>query len=142
MNFAKVDYITQMPNGIITVFGVYGDEEEIDKITGRLKLLWKPETGKLVPEVEKFSSKKFYQITKETFLLDHQRRIYDISLSNMKPVWPYLLFLTASGSSEVLKITFFVSFSYYISLWYEIWNSGANPHNSVTSNELVIPATN
>ena len=69
MNFAKVDYITQMPNGIITVFGVYGDEEEIDKITGRLKLLWKPETGKLVPEMEKFSSKNSIKSLKKHFYL-------------------------------------------------------------------------
>jgi len=31
--------ITQLPNGSVTVFGVYGDEVDINKITGRLKSL-------------------------------------------------------------------------------------------------------
>jgi len=31
--------ITQLPSGSVTVFGVYGDEVDVKKITGRLKLL-------------------------------------------------------------------------------------------------------
>ena len=31
--------ITQVPSGSVTVFGVFGEDEDVNKITGRLKLL-------------------------------------------------------------------------------------------------------
>ena len=33
--------ITQVPSGSVTVFGVFGEDEDVNKITGRLKVLWK-----------------------------------------------------------------------------------------------------
>ena len=31
--------ITQVPSGAVTVFGVFGEDEDVNKITGRLKLM-------------------------------------------------------------------------------------------------------
>ena len=31
--------ITQVPSGAVTVFGVFGEDDDVNKITGRLKLM-------------------------------------------------------------------------------------------------------